>query len=664
MPYYWRRWPRRRRRRFWRRRARTAFRRRRFWRRRWPVRPFTRKLKKITLKEWQPTKINKLKIVGQYPLFEGTNERVGNNNTQYIDSVAPYLYPGGGLFSITVFTLQGLYELHLKSRNWWTKSNCDLPLIKYTGCKIKLFRATDVDYVTVYARCGSLTATEQLYQSCQPSVLLLNKHKKVVQCKKYNKFRKPYKIIRVPPPSLMLNKWYFQNEFTNVPLLMLLSSAVSLDRYYINSKAISSTMGFISLNTQVFQYHNFKLTTTTPYKPNDDFWLYTIGGRTTTFRTATFSQLILLGNTKDFQPGETPNGSAGNWKNEIERYFATPSNWGNPFFPEYLNQDSSPILITQHTPQQIIEITKDNKDKKLSENGFTEITKPLLTHCRYNPQADMSHNAVFISRITTDNTKWHDPDDSKLSTRGLPIWLLFFGYKDWLEKANYVQRLDTDYVFVIVSDHITPTMDYYVPLDDNFLQGKSPYETDEHRKPYDATNWHPKVNFQTSTISKIINTGPATAKLPEKSSVEAHCQYCFYFKLGGCPPAMDNVCDPKKQPKFPTPGNLLSSTLLQNPETPMQYYLSAFDQRREMLTERAAKRIKKDHGLTKTIFKPTGTTHLDVLPQTYEETSTEDSSEEEKDQETLQFQLHKQRRKQRKLRDRILELLKMTQSLE
>ena len=83
--------------------------------------------------------------MGQYPLFEGTNERVGNNNTQYIDSVAPYLYPGGGLFSITVFTLQGLYELHLKSRNWWTKSNCDLPLIKYTGCKIKLFRATDVD---------------------------------------------------------------------------------------------------------------------------------------------------------------------------------------------------------------------------------------------------------------------------------------------------------------------------------------------------------------------------------------------------------------------------------------------------------------------------------------------------------------------------------------
>lgn len=49
-----------------------------------------------------------------YPLYEGTNQRLGNNNTQWIDSVAPHQYPSGGCFSINVFTLNALYELHKK----------------------------------------------------------------------------------------------------------------------------------------------------------------------------------------------------------------------------------------------------------------------------------------------------------------------------------------------------------------------------------------------------------------------------------------------------------------------------------------------------------------------------------------------------------------------
>lgn len=104
-----------------------------------------------------------------------------------MDEIAPHEYPGGGLYSATVFTLQGLYDLHLKGRNWWTTSNCNLPLIRYLGCDMRLYYATNVDYVSVYVNCGELKITEKMFQSCQPTVLMLNKKKKVLQCKDYKK---------------------------------------------------------------------------------------------------------------------------------------------------------------------------------------------------------------------------------------------------------------------------------------------------------------------------------------------------------------------------------------------------------------------------------------------------------------------------------------------
>ncbi len=92
--------------------------------------------------------------------------------------------PGGGCYSATQFTLNGLFELHNKARNWWTVSNCDLPLIRYHGCTLKLYRSSNSDYISVYARCGELKLSEQTYQSCQPSILRLNRHKKIVKCSK------------------------------------------------------------------------------------------------------------------------------------------------------------------------------------------------------------------------------------------------------------------------------------------------------------------------------------------------------------------------------------------------------------------------------------------------------------------------------------------------
>lgn len=660
MPYYWRRRPYRYRRYLWRRRARKIIRPRRFWRRRRRHWVRKRKLKRITIKEWQPSKINRLKIFGPYPAFEGTNLRIGHDNTQYIDSIAPYKVPGGGLFGITVFTLKGLYELHTKARNWWTKSNCNMPLIKYLGCKITFYRSLDVDYIAVYSRCGSLTATEQLYQSAQPFILTLNKNKRIITCKNKNYHRKPYKVVKIPPPSLMTNKWYFQREILDIPLCMIITAAASLDRFYQAANTISNTIGFDSLNTDLFQYHNFKQRTTTPYKPNDVSYLFTVNNRTTDWKQLKVKDIILLGNTRTMTIG-TPLGE----KHNVDTYFSSPNSWGNPFYPTTLSQELQPLLIynAQNVGQLKTELNA-KWEQNLQTAGFTETTKPPIINCRYNPQNDYSRNACFLANIDTDTSKWHEPETEKLVTKGLPIWLLLHGWTDWLEKSKAAQHIHTDYILGIVSDHISPPLHYYVPVDHNFLQGRSPFETDDHVKDYDRENWHPKLNFQEETIAHLVNTGPGTPKLPNNISAEGHFSYRFYFKLGGCPPPMDNVCDPQKQPTFPTPHNILSSTLLQNPEFPPEYYLYSFDQRREMLTKRAAKRIKKDKDFTETFFKPTGETSLSIKIPSPETTSTEDSEEEEESEETLQQRVQLQHRRQRKLRHRILRLLNLVQSLE
>lgn len=233
MPYYYR-W-RRRPRRFWRRRARKIIRRRyrrpyRFYRRYW-VRNKRKKLKKLRLNQWQPTTIKKLKIKGCIPLYETTSERLGCNLTQWLESHAPHYYPGGGSFSLNLFTLKGLYDLHRKARNWWTQSNCKLPLIRYTGCKIKLFRSISSDYIFAYTTCGKLEANLDMYQSTQPSVLMLNKRKRIITCKENNNHKKPFKTLKIKPPPLWTNKWYFQKEVARLPLLLTLTSSASIEMF-------------------------------------------------------------------------------------------------------------------------------------------------------------------------------------------------------------------------------------------------------------------------------------------------------------------------------------------------------------------------------------------------------------------------------------------------
>nr|UGV36842.1 MAG: ORF1 [TTV-like mini virus] len=657
MPWYQRRRRRWRRRRWpWYRRPRAPFR-RRYWRRFW-VRRRRKKLKRITVKEFQPQKINKLKVEGLYPLFLTTHDRLSNNLIQYIDSTTPHKSPGGGGFSIMQFNLQGLYELFLKSQNYWTKSNCNLPLIRFNGVTLRLYRAEKVDYIVTIQQCYPMCCSDIMYMSTQPAIMMMTKGAIKVTCRQNNPNKKPYKQIRVSPPSQMLTKWYFQSLLAKSGLLLIKATATSFDRWYTHSYASSTTIGFTSLNTTTFQYHNFKqYPTTTGYKPQDNLWLWGVTqGEQPDPLKSKVKQLIFLGNTADLQEGQTLEQN----KTNLDVYLTDKKKWGNPFYPHFFTYNFD-VFSTNKPPSEIIKIAKqDNNLEKTIQQAYptTFVTRtiPLQTNCRYNPLADKGiGNKIFLVSIVSDQETWHEPKDPKLMRENLPLWLLTWGWGDWQKKLGQIHHFDYDYVTVIKSPYIEPTLNWYIPLDDSFTTWPplSPYNTTLNQS--DSQNWFPKNNFQVMSINQIASSGPGTVKLNKDQSCEAHALYKFHFKLGGCPAPMETICNPINEPVYPIPNNELQTPSLQSPTTPLETFLYKFDERRGQITAKAAKRLKTEYAPTEPFISTTGTTALEV--PSYERPPEEDSSTSEEEKEEMQQQLLYLQRKQRKLRKRVLQLL-------
>nr|UGV36464.1 MAG: ORF1 [TTV-like mini virus] len=658
MPYYFRRWRKRwpRRRRYYRSwRSRNPFRRRFYRRRNW-VRK--KKLSKLILRQFQPAKIHKTSIKGIYPLLMCTSERTSHNLIQYLDSIAPLHWPGGGGMSLLQFNLNCLYEQFLKATNWWTKSNCNMPLVRYLGCSLKFYCTENFDYVVKVERCLPLEATDTMYLSTQPSILMLTSGSILVPCRKNSKYKKPYKKVFVKPPSQFTTKWLFQADICKFPLLIIRAAAASFDRYYTASSAISPTIDLNSLNTNSFVLHNWNTPPTSGYKPQENQWLYTVEHSTEPPENNLVKDLIYLGNTGP-TTGQTHIGIIET--NKVKEYFSNPKRWGNIFEVHNFMGDN-PLFVTNKSPAEIIKLTEQSQGgiPQLTNNTtikasqiFTRKTTPNIIECRYNPFADKAvGNKIFLVHNSTDRGPWEEPHDIKLMRQDLPLWLLTYAWTDWQNKLQAVSKVDTSYMTIIECPYIEPKQKYYLFLDQPFLQGTSPYSPDLF--PSDASHWYPKNRYQVQSLNTIANTGPGMIKLQPEQSMEAHFLYKFHFKFGGCPPPMEKICSPAAQPTYPIPDPKYETTSLQNPTQPIQTYLYNFDERRGLLTEKAAKRMRKDYRTEKDAFPFTGLST--DLPPPHQKIQTTDTETSESEEETC-LQLQLLRNKQKRLKRRILRLL-------
>nr|UGV37430.1 MAG: ORF1 [TTV-like mini virus] len=660
MPYY------RRRRTYWRRPRRHFWRfRPTFWRnRRWRKRRRVRKKRlSIKLKQYQPETIHKSTIKGLQPITITNGKRLTNNYRQYEHSIIPEHQPGGGGFSITKITLDALYEQHQLVRNWWTKPNTNLPLCRYTGAKLKLYRSDDVDYVFTPFTCYPMTATQGLYTSCQPSIQLMNPHSIKVPSKKTKPRGRPYKIVKLHPPAQLTNKWYFTKDLSNAGLFMYTAAVCSLDHYYINSYSESNNISFTSLNPKFFTRHNFE-------EPGQDGYIPWVQGTqhklifatiqaTTTENVATIqtNSLIYLGNSKMNQMGRTVQQSG---KNTLQEYLK-PENknlWGNIFYKGHLTEGDYRILVSTKKISELQQ--KYTTNQNLEAGDFTFATEPLTYRCRYQPDVDTGKdNQMYILSNVREITGWDPPNSENVKIYGFPMWLLVFGWLDFMKKAGVVVHIDEHYVMAFKSKFIQPQLDYYIPLDQDFLDNKSPYETqNDSVNAYDMTHWYPQVSFQHQTIEAFGSTGPGIAKLAPKKSVETKMEYKLYFKWGGCPPKMDKITDPSELPKFPIPNNDDGIYSFQNPNMSPEYYLYNFDFRKDFLTSTAAQRITRHKETQKSLFSTTGKQQPAAqLVQETTETSSEGEETSQEEEETLLQRLRLLQRKKQQLQLKLLQLM-------
>nr|UGV34253.1 MAG: ORF1 [TTV-like mini virus]UGV34515.1 MAG: ORF1 [TTV-like mini virus] len=669
MPFYWnRRYYRWRRRRPWYGRPRKTFRRRFPRRKRWVRRNyfFKKKLRKLRITEYQPKSIRKCTVKGLLCLFQTQQNRLSYNFDMYEESWVPEKLPGGGGFSLKNLTLYSLYQEHLHGHNIFTHSNDSYPLMRYTGCKLKFYQSEDTDYIVTYSNQWPLKSTMAMYNTMQPSLHLMQKNKIIVPSKKTKHKRKQYITKFIPPPTQMKNQWYFQQTLSKVPLFMLRTSCCSLDHYYIGSRAQSTNITIYSINTAIIQNRDMG--------NRNKYWYCRQLGTQTWFLYGTrqwqqdiskiqLKDCIPLTNTQDWQEGKTfaEVYTQESQKDKYNEYLQNKQNLGNPFYNEWLYQ--TPVIATTNSPNDISEIIKTKYNATFADTqkrtyDWVELTREY----RYNPYRDkaMSNTAYFV-QIGQNKHGWDNLGPEELTNRNLPLWLLLYGYPDFVKKTNIIHNVDTQYILVLNTVYTEPQEQIIVPISYTFVHSLSPYaDTQNDTKPdkTDLTRWFPTYQYQQEAVNDICLTGPGTPKIPPGVTVEAKVKYNFYFKWGGDLPPMSEITDPTEQPIYPIPNNFTQTTSLQNPETAPEHYLYSFDERRGQLTKKATERMQQDYQTKEIPFYPTE--HRFSEETTLQAPQEETSSEEEEEENLFQL-LNKQRLKQLRLKQRILETLKKLQ---
>lgn len=581
----------------------------------------------------------------------------------YENSTVPESQPGGGGFSVIKLTLEGLYDMHKRCQNWWTSSNDNLPLVRYTGCSFKFYQSRFVDYVVKWSTCLPGTSTKITYPGLQPSLMLMSKNALIIPSLQTKRRRKPYKKIHIHAPDQLTTKWYFQTDLVKTTLVTLYTSACSLNHYYTDPTWMSNNITFTHINTKIINNMNFKTVPTTGYPywthgTMNKYFYCTIELTNPGQQQLYFSHLIPLTNTKQWTQGSPQHTNKKDWntyKNTWHLYA------GNPFVT--IHNDDITMLTSTTDPQTLFNkwTTGPSQTFKMTDEKFTFLHDPIYLKTRYNPNRDQGTyqdqlNEMYLVR----NDQYGDgtePSEQKSLLTGYPIWLSIWGFTDFCKKQNII-GVEEQNMLVFKTKCTQPI--YNAPIiiiDNDYIQSKSPFSNTVH--PNDAEKWYPQVQYQHNEMNLIALCGPGTAKIDSHSD-DIKCEYKMHFKWGGCPAKMIKVDDPALQDHYPIPNNEQQTTSLQNPAYPPEYYIYNFDERQHQITKKAAKRIRTDWDTKESLLEFTETPK-EVSAQP-ESPSTSEESDSEKEEETFYQQLLRQRQKQHNLRKRIRQLMKTSQN--
>ncbi len=457
------------------------------------------------------------------------------------------------------------------------------------------------------------------------------------------------------------------------PLVILHTTAVSLNEYYTNTDWDSTNITITHLNTQQITNTNF----TTPY------WPYRHQGTIRSYfykdtnpdhhnnniMEQTIGNLVPLTLTKQWTNGSSYNEaklqsyetSFSSYKTNFSKYCGNPFTYHNLQEQPYYTSTTDPVTLfttgvfSNNENTKLKDITITGHDKPT----WTKFQEPVILKSRYNPLKDDGKSTrMYLVSNNKDNVTWDPPTNQDLQLEGFPLWINIWGFTDFQKRLEKLQNIENQYILTFINTTTDPKRNFpFVVLDQDFLSDKSPYSPTVH--PDDQKKWYPQLQYQHQQINNIAQCGLGTPKLPKATSDQVTVKYDFKFKWGGAPAQMVTVDNPTQQAVYPVPSNEHETTPLQGPTQAFESVLYTFDERNNQLTKQAFDRIKKDWGLTDSLFKITETTREEPV-QTLQTPQQQAQTQEEKEAALLQqLELHKQQ--QMELRLRIFQLMQTMQ---
>lgn len=459
----------------------------------------------------------------------------------------------GGGFSIVLFTLQYLYQQWILFNNIWTTGNNGYDLVRYTGASIYFFRHPFASFVVNYVIAPPFTVNRETYTNCNPYRMLLQKHKILIPSMSRRPRGKPWVKRKIRVPKLLMNKWYFQADFCDTPLLMLKSAMIGLSTPYLKYSNDNNCVGFYCLNPEIFDSAGF-------------------------FATSYSLKSNLLAYVKNKQATETEQTFS---VKELTKFHPDSNSY---FYWRYLNGDIPVAFFA-------------SKQTQVSKQDFDAKVKPLTIEYRYQPNRDTGDgNVIFLESVVSKTIDI--PSNKNYKYENLPLWIALYGWVDWCQKFFKGDNIHDNYSlcfrskFVYPIDHKTPATTLLLPLSSYFMKGQNEYNYP--LLQYEADHWAPTIRHQQTLINDFCMAAPYSS-LPSGKSADLPIKYKFYFKWGGTVVHLQNVNDPENQPVYPMPTEELQRIQVKDPSTQdSQAEFHKWHYRRGSLTTRAIKRALQD----------------------------------------------------------------------
>nr|UGV44905.1 MAG: ORF1 [Torque teno virus] len=653
-------------------------RRRRGWARRYRLRRRRRRRRrrKLILTQWQPAKIRKCLVIGYLALVLCGNGTFSRNYASHSDDYIQKGPFGGGLSSMR-FNMRILYDQFKRHLNFWTHTNQDLDLVRYRGCTITLYRHPEVDFIVKFNRKPPFLDTVVSAPAMHPGMLMTTKHKILVKSFKTKPKGKGTVKVRIRPPTLFDDRWYFQHDICKTTLFTISATPCDLRFPFCPPQTDNPCVNFLVLAG----VYNGKLSIEAT-KVESEYNALTSAINMTTqgtlFNTFKTPEMIKC----PAAVKKTESSDAG-----TNCYKKLDSNWGDVIWNDQTieNFKSNTNNLWAARGNQTMTGSKYLNYRTgiysaifLSAGRLSPDFGGLYNDIVYNPTTDEGiGNIVWIDWCTKADCNFNETQ-AKGVLKDIPLWAALFGYVDFLKKTFKDDQLDKTARLTLICPYTKPQLvgptqpnKGFVPYDYNF--GRAHMPSGESYIPiYYRFRWYICLFHQQKFIEDIVSSGPF-AYHGSQASATLTTKYKFHFLFGGNPVPQQTVRDPCNQPVFDIPGagGLPRPIQVVDPKYVNEgYTFHAWDFRRGLFGQAAIKRVSGEQTNASLYSSGPKRPRTEIPPQDAEEGSYSregklqpwlDSSEQEESETeapeeeatsppSLQLQLKQQIREQRQLR--------------